>query len=115
MEADGLEPELPEVSAQHLIGYLLEIGPTMGDGPLTHGELLAWMQNTGIELQAWEARYLRRLSIDYMVQSQKSDRRDCPAPYQPEDMTDENRAAVARQVRNSMRAYTMAQPNTRNE
>jgi len=111
MEADGLEPELPEVYAPHLIGILFEIGPTMGDGPLTHGELRAWMQNTGIELQAWEARYLRRLSIDYMVQSQQPD--NCPAPYQPEDMTEENRAAVAKQVTNAMRAYKMAKPNSR--
>jgi len=117
MEADGIDPEFPDVGALHLVSYLFEIGPTMpggmGDAPLTHGEIRAWQDNTGIDLHAWEARYLRRLSIDYMVQSQKSVKADCPSPYQPDIMTEENRSAVAKQVTNAMRAYQMAKPNSR--
>lgn len=79
------DPDMPPCDAPHLLGYLFEIGPTlaagMGEGPLTHGEIASWQANTGIELQAWEARLLRRLSIDYLNQSHKARARDCPPPW----------------------------------
>lgn len=76
---------MPPCDAPHLVGYLFEIGPTlaagMGEGPLTHGEIESWQRNTGIRLQSWEARLLKRLSIEYLNESSKARARDCPAPW----------------------------------
>lgn len=80
-----LEPGMPSCDAPHLVAWLFEIGPTlpagMGEGPLTHGELQSWQLNTGIALQSWETRLLRRLSLDYLNESHKARARDCPAPW----------------------------------
>lgn len=116
MKADGLEPEYPEVgAAEYLITYLFEVGPIMaagmGSGPITHEELAAWQRNTGVDLQSWESRMLRRLSIDYLNESHRATKADCPAPYQPEELSHRNREAVAKKVSNSMRAYMLAQGN----
>lgn len=90
MEKAGIEHiDMPPCGAQYLAAYLFEIGPTlssgMGDGPITHSEIAAWMGNTGIELDAWQARTLRRLSLDYLGESQAATQRGRPAPWQPED------------------------------
>lgn len=85
LEKDEVEPDMPPCDAQYLVGYLFEVGPTMaagmGDGALTHGEIESWQRNTGIELQAWEARVLRRLSLAYLAESSRAKASDCPAPW----------------------------------
>lgn len=86
LKQDGIEePEMPPCDAGHLIGYLFEVGPTMaagtGEGPITHGELEAWQRNTGIDLNAWESRTLKRLSLDYLAESQQARATDRPAPW----------------------------------
>lgn len=85
MTDDGELVPLPDVATPYLIGYLWEVGPTiasgMGDGPLTFGEITSWMERIGLDLEPWESRFLRRLSIDYLVQSQKSTKPECPPPY----------------------------------
>jgi len=67
---ENYAPDMPPLDTDYLIGYLFEIGPTMaagmGSGPITHEEILAWQELTGIELQPWEARFLRRLSLEYV-------------------------------------------------
>lgn len=84
---EGEELAMPPIEheAQYLIGYLFEIGPTqaggMGAAPLSHAELQAWQHNTGIELQAWEARLLKRLSTEYLIESQQATRPDQPPPW----------------------------------
>lgn len=89
---------MPDVDAEYLIDYLFEIGPTMaggmGEAPLSHGELAAWQANVGIDLQPWEVRFLRNLSIEYLSQAQKSDKPDCPPPYG----TAERRALVGKKL-----------------
>jgi hypothetical protein len=77
-------PDMPKVEAVYLIGYLWEIGPTMAaggyPGPVTHEEIISWQELTGIELRPWEVRFLRRLSGEYIVESQRAEKIDCPAP-----------------------------------
>ena len=91
--------------ADYLLAYLWEIGPTlaagMGSGPITHQELFAWQANSGIELQPWETRVLRRLSIEYLIASQKAEKADCVAPWQPAAV---DRAAVTNRMLQSIRA-----------
>jgi len=84
------EPDMPPVEgAGYLLEYLWEIGPAVstgiGAGPVSHEELLAWQSNTGIELSAWEARTLRRLSCDYLSESHAAEKRDAKAPWRPAD------------------------------
>jgi hypothetical protein len=83
---DGGQPiPLPEINVDYILAYLWEVGPTisggMGEAPLSHAELLAWQTNVGIDLQPWESRMLRRLSVDYLVESQNATEPDCPAPF----------------------------------
>lgn len=79
-------PDMPPLDgSDYLIGDLFEIGPTMaagmGEGPLTFGEIQAWIELTGVKRQPWEIRFLRRLSLEYLAQSHKSTKPDCLAPY----------------------------------
>jgi hypothetical protein len=86
---DDFEPEMPDTGvAGYLISYLFEVGPTMaggmGAGPLTHGEILAWQEITGTRINTWEARTLRRLSLEYLSESCKATKRNCPPPWKPD-------------------------------
>lgn len=86
IERDGGEIETPPFDqGDYLIGYLYEVGPTvaagMGTGPVTFTEIAAWQAARGFELEPWEARLLRRLSIDYLAESHRATKRDCPPPW----------------------------------
>lgn len=81
MRADGIEPEIPYIEAAYLVVYLNEIGPVMPDGPLTFGEIESWQRQTGIELQPWEVRLLRSLSMEYGNESIRAKKTECPPPY----------------------------------
>lgn len=82
------EAPMPPVDAQYILDYFFEIGPLMAagmsGGPITHEEMVAWQRNTGIELSSWQARFIRRLSSDYLGESQRAEKRDCKAPWQVE-------------------------------
>ena len=86
IERDGGEIEMPPFDeGEYLIGYLYELGPTvaagMGAGPVTFAEMAAWQAARGFELEPWEARMLRRLSVDYLAESHRATKPDCPPPY----------------------------------
>jgi hypothetical protein len=99
-EAMGTDPEMPPCDAQYLAAYLFEVGPSiagaMGEGPLTHAELLAWQSNTGIELNAWESRMLKRLSSEYLNAAFSAKEPACLPPWTdaPDVATDEARVAA---------------------
>lgn len=83
---ESYQPPMPPLDdGAYLIGYLWEVGPTlpngMGSSPLTHGELAAWQGNTGIALKPWEARWLRRLSSEFLAELHQAEAADRPAPY----------------------------------
>lgn len=103
---------MPPVEIGHLILYLWEIGPILAGGmaskPISNAELLAWSQLTGIELQPWEARFIVRLSQDYLMESRKSEKPDHPSPWVTPAITQEQRDAVSRQVQNSLRSLMRA-------
>ena len=86
IERDGGEIEMPPFDeGEYLIAYLYELGPTvaadMGAGPVTFAEMAAWQAARGFELEPWEARLLRRLSVDYLVESHRATERNCPPPW----------------------------------
>lgn len=63
---------MPECRAEYLLGILFEIGLTLGDHPLTHGEIESYQRNIGIKLNAWEIRTIKRLSETYLNESYKA-------------------------------------------
>lgn len=81
MQADGIEPEIPVIDGLYLVDYLNDIGPVMSDGAITWQEIESWQEQTGFELQPWERRLLRRLSIDYWNESHNAKSPNCPPPY----------------------------------
>lgn len=90
---------MPTVSAgRYLIEYLWEVGPVYhtgaGPAPLPYAEILAWQDSAGIELHPWEIATLRRLSMDYLAESQQATKPDRKAPYEVVD----SRAIDAAQV-----------------
>lgn len=103
LDASGKAAALPPLGlAGHLVSYLFDAGPVghgaMGPTPISHTELAAWQHNTGVNLAAWEARALRRLSHDYLAASQDAQDPDCPPFYVDLPPTDE-RAHIALGVR----------------
>lgn len=77
---------LPRVECGgYLLHYLQDVGPVMngamGAVPLSFSEIGSWADLTGTELQPWEAQMLRRLSLVYLAQSQRSTAHDCPSPW----------------------------------
>jgi len=76
-------------AAAYLLDFLWEIGPTllagMGTGPITFGEIRAWTELTGVELDPWEVRFLRRLSHEYLSESHNATKRGAPAPWRAAD------------------------------
>lgn len=105
----------PVDAAGYLIGHLFEIGPTlaagMGAAPITHVEMRAWQDVTGIALQPWEIRILRRLSADYLDESHQAEKADYPPPWDPEEWSQEHREAVSKQVQMAMRSMIIKKEN----
>ena len=96
---DGRPVVMPENPLPYITDRLFEIGPVipagMGSGMVTWRDLSAWQDVTGIRLQAWEGRLLRRLSGVYLEQSRKSEKPDCPAPWMDGDEIAASRDRVA--------------------
>jgi hypothetical protein len=106
LQEDGFAmPNLPPVTSTYLAAVFFADGPAlsggMGQFPLTHLELAAMQRNTGIELSAWEARTLRRLSSEWLAESHKAEAADCPAPYA--EMSDERRHDLAKHIKSLFR------------
>lgn len=76
------EPDMPDPGpAAYLIRHLWAAGPTLGDQVLTNSELRDYQANAGIQLSPWECETLRRLSGEYLGQTQKAREQDSPPPF----------------------------------
>lgn len=65
----------------YLLAHFWSVGPTQGDSVITSGELRDYQSNMGIELSPWECKTLRRLSVDYLNESHRATKADCPPPF----------------------------------
>lgn len=81
LDDDEFNPEMPPVDAQYLADYFFEIGPTMGENPITSGELESWQRNTGIKFNAWECRTLMYLSKAFVSESQRATKLEARPPW----------------------------------
>ncbi len=111
-KTDGVQPPLPPVPCgAHLVTHLFEAGPAsnteFGAKPITWGELQSWQQQTGVRLQPWEARAVRRLSADYAAEVTEAKDPARPAPWSSMP-TAEMRAALAKRIGAEMRAAAAA-------
>lgn len=68
-------------AAAYLLGHFWSVGPTLGDSNVDNVELGKYQENMGIRLSPWECNTLRRLSIDYLSESHRATKRDCPPPF----------------------------------
>lgn len=81
-ERDNHPAEMPECDAFYVIEYLFELGLTLGDSAITHSEIRAWMDNTGIDLSAWESRTIRALSGAYLSMSHEARSVESETPWE---------------------------------
>lgn len=79
----------PLDSGGDLVGKLFDVGPVVNTGmgavALRSEHLIAWQQETGVRLQLWESRFLRRLSNEYLAESQRAEKLGCEPPWTPPD------------------------------
>lgn len=84
----------------------MEAGPSskggMGPTQLSWADLAAWEHGTGIELQPWESRLLRLLSLEYIKEGNRAEAHDALPPWVEAEVTVEAKAAMS--LRDSMRA-----------
>ena len=103
MKRDKVTPKLPPNPMPHLIGHLMEIGLSeaagMGAAPLSWLTIDVWQRITGVELSPWEARLIRKLSVEYLAEGRRAESETCPPPW---------RAAVTRSEREAETARLMA-------
>lgn len=104
LRAKGEDALLPPNPAKYLSDWLFEIGPTkptgMGSAAITFGDMTDWSGIMGIEILPWEAKALRRLSVDYANEAHRATKHDRPPPYSgSEDVIVSNRDRVGMQVK----------------
>lgn len=72
---------MPDCEGLHIVGYLIDLGVTEGETSLPYREIESWQRQTGIELQPWEIRFVKRLSEAYMSESHRARAHDAEAPW----------------------------------
>ena len=100
MRANGIRnPLMPPNPLPHIIDRLLEVGLSepagMGIGPVTWLTIDAWRRQTGADLPPWEARLIRRLSIEYVAEQRRAESENCPPPCRWEVTEAEKKAEMA--------------------
>ena len=104
---DGQDVRWPDNPAPHITEWLFEIGPSvagaMGEAPIDWSHLRDWEHFTGVELDAWEAATIRRLSCAFVAQRHAAEKPDCPEPY-----AEISEAAQARKIDAQFKAMLAA-------
>jgi len=117
MRIDRIEPDVPPNPLPYLTGWLFEIGPTAssGMGPTVIGwqDIAAWQGLTGIEVDPWEARALRRLSADFLNMTHEAKDASCPPPFASQAAVGRNRDAVGRQITMGFAALRQAKSRSK--
>lgn len=76
---------MPPNPAPHIIDWLIEIGLVggggMGAAPISWQEIDAWVRRTGVAIEPWVARLIRRLSSAYVAYGRKAEDENCPPPW----------------------------------
>jgi len=100
MKANGIRnPMMPPNPLPHVIEHLVDIGLSeaagMGIGPVSWLTIDAWRRLNGVELPPWEARLIRRLSIEYVAEQRRAESENCPPPWRWEVTEGEKKAEAS--------------------
>lgn len=98
---DGMVADMPDCEAIHIVGHLYQIGFDVA----TSAEIESWSRMSGVDLQAWEFDFIRRLSREYMRQYHD---KKASAPYQVEELSEQNAQVVADKVRGALKWLSSA-------
>lgn len=79
------EAAMPPNPMPHIIERFLEMGMVeaagMGTVALSWSTIAAWSGMTGVRLCPWEARTIRRLSVEYLAEGRRAEDETCPPPW----------------------------------
>ena len=85
MAVDDLTPDMPPIRTPWIIDHLMDLGPSeagaMGPVPISWASIDHWQHCSGIDLQPWTTRLLRRLSVDFVAEMVRAREPDCPPPW----------------------------------
>ncbi len=85
MKSEGVVIPMPPNSMPHIIDRLVEIGLSeavgMGVAPVGWQTIAAWKALSGIDLPSWEARLIRRLSVEYVAEQRRAESPNCLPPW----------------------------------
>lgn len=113
MLAKGQRPSLPPISTgAHLVGHLFDVGPVeqgmAGPAVLSHATLRHWQDNTGLSLPPWQLSLLRRLSADWIEETERARN---PLARAPGEVLDQNeRQKVGKNLDKAFAALGVGQP-----
>ena len=100
MKERGESPRWPPNPAPQITDFLFDIGPTVasdsGERSIEWSDFPAWQAMTGIELDVWEARTIRRLSRAFLAERHAAEKPDCPEPFA---LTGDEVTAIVAQAR----------------
>lgn len=100
MKRDKIPLQMPPNPAPHIVDRLVEVGLSeaagMGIAPLSWQSLNAWQLATGVVLAPWEARLIRRLSVEYVAEGRRAESENAPAPWRTEVTAREMELELAR-------------------
>src|SRR3546814_18930817 len=68
----------------------------MGAAPLSWQSIRSWSDMTGIYPAPWEARLIRKLSIEYLAEGRRAESENCPPPWRAEVTERERETEVQR-------------------
>lgn len=110
----GGKPLFPKVRIMnYLIGYWLEMGRAkatgMGLGAFDATDLIAWQQGTGITLNAWEFRVLRKMSEVFAGFLPEARQIACKPPY-GNPFNDFDRKKIDNKLRSVFDALSQPKP-----
>lgn len=101
--ADDRMIPMPPLSDGTLVMLLQEIGPTvpgpMGAVPIGWQDIAAWQACTGEQLDPWDARKLRELSMQYLTELHLAEQPERPMPGITQEQVVANRDAVSRKLK----------------
>lgn len=94
-EVPELAPPPLDWEFEYLVDYLFEVGPFAGEHELSHQEIRAWQDNTGVRLDDFGALALKQMSRAYLGTMHAARKPDCPCPVQNEPDEEEDEQAEA--------------------
>lgn len=111
MQESGNEPKMPPILAgRRFLDWLFDIGPSTPTGqgviPLSHSEIRAWQQCSGVQMTRIEAQTLRELSASFVDELISATDPKRPAPYVTDAAAASEKAkqTAAEAMRKAMRA-----------